>query len=91
MAEPRITGISMPEGERDRAAGVVARFSFDLGPVRVRGCALVLSRDGEPLATMPRCKSEAAAVRFIDHETRLQVTRAALVAFGALGGRLPTE
>ncbi|AWI89232.1 hypothetical protein C0214_13760 [Methylobacterium sp. DM1] len=91
MVEPRITGITIAEGERDRALGVVARFSFDLGPMRVRGCALVLSTEGVPLASMPRCKSDAAAVRFSDHETRLQVSRAALAAFRALGGRLPTE
>ncbi|MEH3117134.1 MAG: hypothetical protein PGN25_05860 [Methylorubrum populi] len=44
MAEPRITGISIAEAERDRAAGIVARFSFDLGPMRVRGCALARRR-----------------------------------------------
>lgn len=91
MAEPRITGISIAEAERDRAAGIVARFSFDLGPMRVRGCALALNHGGEPLAVLPRCKSESASVRFSDHETRLQVSRAALAAFRALGGTLPDD
>ncbi|MER2249520.1 hypothetical protein ABS772_06275 [Methylorubrum podarium] len=91
MAEPRITGITLSEGERDRALGVLARFSFDYVPMRVRGCALVLSAEGVPLASLPQCKSDAAAVRFSDHEVRLQVSRAALAALRALGGRLPTE
>ena len=91
MSEPRITGITIADAERDRAVGVVARFAFDLGPMRVRGCALVLNAEGIPTATLPRCKSDGAAVRFIDHETRMQVSRAALAAFRALGGRLPTE
>lgn len=91
MAEPRITGITIAEGERDRALGVIARFSFDFGPMRVRGCALVLNAEGVPLASMPRCKSDAAAVRFSDQDVRLQVSRAALTAFRALGGRLPAE
>jgi hypothetical protein len=89
MTEIRITAVSLPEGERDRAAGIVARFDFELGPFRVRDCALVQSVSGEPLATLPRCRSDRAAVRFTDHETRLQVTRAALAAYTALGGVMP--
>lgn len=91
MAEPRIIAISISEGERDRAAGIVARFSFDLGPIRVRDCALVLRHESEPLASLPLCRSDKASVRFTDHETRLQVSRAALAAFRAIGGRLPFE
>jgi len=91
MAEIRITGLSIAEGDGDRDAGIVARFACVIGPLRVTGCVLRIDGLGRPQAVLPRCERKSGSIRFADRAEHPHLTEAATAGFLALGGVLPAS
>lgn len=91
LADIRITALNLSRPVPDGEETNLAWFNCDLGPVTVRGLALRRFKSGSVLAVLPRCKSQSCQFRFVDRDTQVRVTDAALVVFRALGGRITAD
>ncbi len=93
METVTITGLDRMRDPQPTLKGhlILAYFTADIGPLTVKGCALVREFNGRLAAWLPNMSDTKAktlrSINFNDDKTRETVLRQALHTFRQLGGK----
>jgi len=81
----KLSIISMELIRRKLHAGyAVAKFTVDVGPVRIAHCAIIEHDDGTLAAFIPRSQHGGKLVKFREHDHYVEFTSAALAAYAGM-------